>query len=85
MALRVVVILVVAVLAGSIRVVPEFMRLVVFRLGRLVGVRGPGLVFDQAFPVDREQVIDIAKCTCITRDSAAVDVELLIYGRLAFC
>jgi len=54
-------------------------------LGRLVGVRGPGLVFDQAFPVDREQVIDIAKCTCITRDSAAVDVELLIYGRLAFC
>jgi len=85
MALRVVVILVVAVLASSIRVVPEFMRLVVFRLGRLVGVRGPGLVFDQEFPVDREQVIDIAKRTCITKDNAAVDVELLIYGRLALC
>jgi regulator of protease activity HflC (stomatin/prohibitin superfamily) len=81
----VVVIVVVAVLASSIRVVPEFMRLVVFRLGRLVGIRGPGLVFlipviDQAFPVDlREQVIDVAKQTCITKDNAPVDIDLLIY------
>jgi regulator of protease activity HflC (stomatin/prohibitin superfamily) len=83
--LLVVVIVVVAVLASSIRVVPEFMRLVVFRLGRLVGIRGPGLVFlipviDQAFPVDlREQVIDVAKQTCITKDNAPVDIDLLIY------
>jgi regulator of protease activity HflC (stomatin/prohibitin superfamily) len=81
----VVVIVVVAVLASSIRVVPEFMRLVVFRLGRLVGIRGPGLVFlipviDQAFSVDlREQVIDVAKQTCITKDNAPVDIDLLIY------
>jgi regulator of protease activity HflC (stomatin/prohibitin superfamily) len=81
----VVIIVVVAVLASSIRVVPEFMRLVVFRLGRLVGVRGPGLVFlipviDQAFPVDlREQVIEVAKQTCITKDNAPVDIDLLIY------
>ena len=81
----VVVIVVVAVLVSSIRVVPEFMRLVVFRLGRLVGIRGPGLVFlipviDQAFPVDlREQVIDVAKQTCITKDNAPVDIDLLIY------
>jgi regulator of protease activity HflC (stomatin/prohibitin superfamily) len=83
--LLVVVIVVVGVLASSIRVVPEFMRLVVFRLGRLVGIRGPGLVFlipviDQAFPVDlREQVIDVAKQTCITKDNAPVDIDLLIY------
>jgi regulator of protease activity HflC (stomatin/prohibitin superfamily) len=83
--LLVVVIVVVAVLASSIRVVPEFMRLVVFRLGRLVGIGGPGLVFlipviDQAFPVDlREQVIDVAKQTCITKDNAPVDIDLLIY------
>jgi regulator of protease activity HflC (stomatin/prohibitin superfamily) len=81
----VVVVVVVGVLASSIRVVPEFMRLVVFRLGRLVGIRGPGLVFlipviDQAFPVDlREQVIDVAKQTCITKDNAPVDIDLLIY------
>jgi len=84
-ALLVVVVVVVAVLVSSIRVVPEFMRLVVFRLGRLVGIRGPGLVFlipviDQAFPVDlREQVIDVAKQTCITKDNAPVDIDLLIY------
>jgi len=84
-ALLVVVIVGVGVLASSIRVVPEFMRLVVFRLGRLVGIRGPGLVFlipviDQAFPVDlREQVIDVAKQTCITKDNAPVDIDLLIY------
>jgi regulator of protease activity HflC (stomatin/prohibitin superfamily) len=81
----VVVVVVVGVLASSIRVVPEFMRLVVFRLGRLVGIRGPGLVFlipviDQAFPVDlREQVIEVAKQTCITKDNAPVDIDLLIY------
>jgi regulator of protease activity HflC (stomatin/prohibitin superfamily) len=83
--LLVVVVVVVGVLASSIRVVPEFMRLVVFRLGRLVGIRGPGLVFlipviDQAFPVDlREQVIEVAKQTCITKDNAPVDIDLLIY------
>jgi len=66
----VVVIVVVAVLVSSIRVVPEFMRLVVFLIP----------VIDQAFPVDlREQVIDVAKQTCITKDNAPVDIDLLIY------
>ena len=61
------------------------MRLVVFRLGRLIGLRGPGLVFlipviDQAVPIDlREQVIDVTKQTCITKDNAPVDIDLLIY------
>ncbi|MGC8994340.1 MAG: SPFH domain-containing protein [Pyrobaculum sp.] len=78
-------VVVIAVVATSIRVVPEFMRLVVFRLGRLVGLRGPGLVFlipvvDQAYPVDlREQVIEVTKQTCITKDNAPVDIDLLIY------
>jgi Membrane protease subunits, stomatin/prohibitin homologs len=80
----VVVIVVVAVLASSIRVVPEFMRLVVFRLGRLVGIRGPGLVFlipviDQAFPMDLGEQVEVAKQTCITKDNAPVDIDLLIY------
>ncbi len=78
-------VIVVVVLAKSIRVVPEFMRLVIFRLGRLIGIKGPGLVFlipviDQAFPVDlREQVIEVSKQTCITKDNAPVDIDLLIY------
>ena len=78
-------VIIMVVLAGSIRVVPEFMRLVIFRLGRLIGIKGPGLVLlipviDQAFPVDlREQVIEVSKQTCITKDNAPVDIDLLIY------
>ncbi|MEM1597010.1 MAG: SPFH domain-containing protein [Pyrobaculum sp.] len=84
-AVLLVVVVVLWIIARSIRVVPEFQRLVVFRLGRLIGLRGPGLVFlipviDQAFPVDlREQVIDVTKQTCITKDNAPVDIDLLIY------
>jgi len=84
-AAAVIAIVVLAILASSIRIVPEYMRLVVFRLGRLIGLRGPGLVFlipviDQAVPIDlREQVIDVTKQTCITKDNAPVDIDLLIY------
>ncbi|ABO08749.1 SPFH domain-containing protein [Pyrobaculum calidifontis] len=84
-AAAVIAIIIVAILASSIRIVPEYMRLVVFRLGRLIGLRGPGLVFlipviDQAVPIDlREQVIDVTKQTCITKDNAPVDIDLLIY------
>lgn len=84
-AAAVIAIVVVAILASSIRIVPEYMRLVVFRLGRLIGLRGPGLVFlipviDQAVPIDlREQVIEVTKQTCITKDNAPVDIDLLIY------
>lgn len=84
-AVLVLIVIVLALFASSIRVVPEFQRLVVFRLGRLIGLKGPGLVFlipviDRAFPVDlREQVIDVTKQTCITKDNAPVDIDLLIY------
>jgi regulator of protease activity HflC (stomatin/prohibitin superfamily) len=39
------VVLAIILLASAIRVVPEYMRLVVFRLGRCVGSKGPGIVF----------------------------------------
>ncbi len=39
------IIVVLTLLAGAIRIVPEFQRLVVFRLGRCVGPKGPGVVF----------------------------------------
>ena len=45
----------VVLVASAIRVVPEYQRLVVLRLGRLVGVRGPGLVL--LIPVDRKSVV----------------------------
>jgi regulator of protease activity HflC (stomatin/prohibitin superfamily) len=83
--LLVVVLIAVSILARSIRIVPEYERLVVFRLGRMIGVRGPGLVLlvpliDSAVKVDlREFVIDIPPQTCITRDNAPVDIDLLVY------
>jgi regulator of protease activity HflC (stomatin/prohibitin superfamily) len=69
----------------SIQVVREYQRLVVFRLGRVVGARGPGLVLlipgiDRGVRVDlREQYIQVPHQKCITRDNAPVDVDCLIY------
>jgi regulator of protease activity HflC (stomatin/prohibitin superfamily) len=69
----------------SVRIVREYQRLVVFRLGRSIGARGPGLVLlipgiDRGVRVDlREQFIQVPHQTCITRDNAPVNVDCLIY------
>lgn len=86
----VVLILILAVLLASLalRIVPEYQRLVVFRLGRLVGARGPGLVVlipfvDRGVRVDlRERVFDVAPQTCITQDNASVAIDFLIYSKV---
>lgn len=71
-----------------IRVVPEYERLVVFRLGRVIGSRGPGLVIllpfvDRAVRVDlREQFREIPEQTAITKDNAPIDIDFLIYWRV---
>src|SRR5215467_7840590 len=83
-------IVVLAVLLASlaIRVVPEYQRLVVLRLGRLVGARGPGMVLlfpfiDKGIRVDlRERVFDVAPQTCITQDNASVAIDFLIYSKI---
>ena len=81
-------VIIASILASSIKIVPEYERLVVFRLGKVVGVRGPGLVFlipfiDRAQRVDlRERYIEIARQTCITKDNAPVDIDLLIYFKV---
>jgi regulator of protease activity HflC (stomatin/prohibitin superfamily) len=75
-------------LAGAIRIVPEFQRLVVFRLGRCVGPRGPGVVFlypflDTAIRVDlREQVREIPAQTSITKDNAPISIDFLWYYKV---
>jgi regulator of protease activity HflC (stomatin/prohibitin superfamily) len=84
----VVVIIVLAALASAIRIIPEYQRLVVFRLGRSVGGRGPGLVIlipfiDRAVRVDlREQVREIPHQTSITKDNASISVDFLWYYRI---
>ena len=75
-------------LTNAIRIVPEYQRLVVFRLGRCVGTRGPGLillipVIDRAVKVDlREQVREIPHQTSITKDNAPISIDFLWYYKV---
>jgi regulator of protease activity HflC (stomatin/prohibitin superfamily) len=77
-----------AFLAAAIRVVPEYQRLVVFRLGRCVGTKGPGIVLlipiiDRAVKVDlREQVREIPHQTSITKDNAPISIDFLWYYKV---
>lgn len=83
-----VVVLVIILLATSIRVVPEYQRLIVFRLGRCVGERGPGLIMlipivDRAVMVDlREQVREIPTQTSITKDNAPIAIDFLWFYKV---
>lgn len=70
-------------------VVPEFKRLVHLRFGRLIGVKGPGLIFplwpivDQVSVVDlREIFLDVPPQTSITKDNAPVSIDMLVYMRV---
>jgi regulator of protease activity HflC (stomatin/prohibitin superfamily) len=83
-----VVLVVLALLASAIRVVPEYQRLVVFRLGRSIGAKGPGIVFlipvvDRGVKVDlREQVREIPHQTSITKDNAPISIDFLWYYKV---
>jgi regulator of protease activity HflC (stomatin/prohibitin superfamily) len=72
----------------AVRIVPEFGRLVIFRLGRCQGAKGPGLVFmipfvDRPFSVDlREVFFDVPPQTCITADNASVSIDFLVYDKV---
>jgi len=84
----VVILLGVALLANAVRVVREYERLVVFRLGRLVGERGPGLVLlipviDRAVKVGlRTVTMDVPPQDIITKDNVTVKVNAVIYFRV---
>lgn len=73
---------------AAIKIVREYQRLVVFRLGKSIGQRGPGLVWlwpliDRAVWVDlREVFLEIPSQTCITRDNAPINIDFLIYWKV---
>jgi regulator of protease activity HflC (stomatin/prohibitin superfamily) len=85
------VVIVLAILYLSVRVVQQYEKMVVFRLGRTNEgmVREPGLRFlipfvDRPVKVDiREQFIEVPSQTTITRDNAPINVDFLIYWRIA--
>ncbi|MEM4686405.1 MAG: slipin family protein, partial [Zestosphaera sp.] len=83
----VVLIIVIPLLNASIKIIREYERAVVFRLGRLVGAKGPGLILiipfvDNLMKVDlRVVTVDVPKQEIITRDNVSVKVDAVIYYR----
>ena len=83
-----IVVLAVLLLILSIKVVPEYRRIVLFRLGRMVGLRGPGIVIiiplvDRAIFVDlREFYIEIPHQSAITRDNATISIDFITFFRV---
>jgi len=84
----VIVLIVLVFLASALKIVAEYQRLVVFRLGRCIGPKGPGLVIlipfiDRAVRVDlREQVREIPAQTSITSDNAPISIDFLWYYKV---
>src|SRR6059058_4832217 len=80
-----IVVVVIPLISSSVKVVQEYERGVIFRLGRLVGPRGPGLFFIVPF-IDRIVKIDLRTVTMevppqeiITRDNVTLRVSAVLY------
>ncbi|MEL7644384.1 MAG: SPFH domain-containing protein [bacterium] len=84
----VVIILLLIFISSALKIVPEYQRLVVFRLGRGIGAKGPGLIIlipwiDRAVRVDlREQVREIPAQTSITADNAPISIDFLWFYKV---
>jgi regulator of protease activity HflC (stomatin/prohibitin superfamily) len=84
----VVVFLFLILLWASIKVVREYQRIVLFRLGRMVGLRGPGIVIiipfvDRTVYVDlREFYLEIPHQTAITKDNAGISIDFITFFKV---
>jgi regulator of protease activity HflC (stomatin/prohibitin superfamily) len=86
------VLIVIAILAlrAIIHIVPEYQRLIVFRLGSFEKTAGPGIVLLLPPPIQsvaqtvdlREFVVEIPQQTCITKDNAPISIDFLIYQKV---
>ncbi|MDH3252981.1 MAG: SPFH domain-containing protein, partial [Ignavibacteria bacterium] len=78
----------VIILANAIRILREYERGVVFRLGRLIGVKGPGIIFlipivDKLVKVSlRTVVMDVPPQDVITKDNVSIKVNAVLYFRV---
>jgi len=81
-------ILLIPLLPFSVRIVSEYERGVIFRLGRLIGAKGPGLfilipIVDRMVKVDlRTITLDVPSQEAITRDNVTVKVNAVVYFRV---
>ncbi len=82
------ILVVLLILYLSIRIVREYQRNVVFRLGRCIGTKGPGIIFlipviDRPVLVDlREQYLEIPRQTGITKDNAPISIDFIVFHRV---
>jgi regulator of protease activity HflC (stomatin/prohibitin superfamily) len=78
----------VLVLSNAIRILKEYERAVVFRLGRTIGIKGPGLILlipivDRMVKVDlRTITLDVPPQDVITRDNVSMKVNAVVYFRV---
>jgi len=76
------------ILPQALRIVREYQRLMVFRLGRAIGAKGPGLVFlipfiDKGVMVDlRELYLEIPHQAAITEDNATISIDFIVFYRV---
>ncbi|MBN2753998.1 MAG: SPFH/Band 7/PHB domain protein [Candidatus Goldbacteria bacterium] len=83
-----VIVVLIVLLPSFIKIAQEYERLVVFRLGKCIGEKGPGLVIlipfiDRPVRVDlRELYLEIPSQTCITKDNAGISIDFLIYWKV---
>jgi regulator of protease activity HflC (stomatin/prohibitin superfamily) len=84
----VIVLFVVIIISNAIRILREYERGIVFRLGRLIGVKGPGIIFlwpvvDRMVKVSlRTVVMDVPPQDIITKDNVSVKVNAVVYFRV---
>ena len=75
-------------LSRAVKIIREYQRIVLFRLGRAIGLRGPGIVFinpitDRTTLVDlREQYLEIPHQTAITKDNAPISIDFIIFYKV---
>jgi regulator of protease activity HflC (stomatin/prohibitin superfamily) len=86
--IAVVIVLGIFFLSSAIRILNEYERGVVFRLGRVIGAKGPGLIIlipiiDKMIKVDlRTVTMDVPAQDVITRDNVSVKVNAVVYFRV---
>ena len=84
----VVLIVLIVLVPNMIRIVRDYQRLLVFRLGRSIGAKGPGLVIlipliDRGVWVDlRELYLEIPHQTAITEDNAPISIDFIVFYRV---
>src|SRR5258705_8491403 len=83
-----VIILAVIILPQAIRILREYERGVIFRLGKLLGAKGPGVIWlwpivDKMVKMDlRVVTIDVARQEVMTRDNVPATVDAVVYFRV---